>query len=35
MQDLVDRLTLDEMVLQMARGGARNNGTRYHNYYYN
>lgn len=28
MQDLVDRLSLDEMVLQMARGGARNNGTR-------
>lgn len=25
-QDLVQRLTTDEMVLQMARGGAENNG---------
>ena len=27
MQDLVGRLTLDEMVAQMSHGGASNNGT--------
>jgi hypothetical protein len=27
LQDLVDRLTLEEMVPQMAHGGAGNNGT--------